>query len=249
MRPSNIKRIKTSQARGNWVKDPIGTKKDQIQDKQIMNIKKKIKKIEYNEEVLYVDVSSIGAVAIPETGLQLAGGGIAQAIERGDDPDQRQGNEITTTSLLFKANIQSNTAKLTPSRVRCVVYWDSQANGAVNVTSGTANSLMEASGSVDGTLDMRNQETIDRFTILMDKVYTLNPQLELTTTAGTVTANQPVSINISKRFRLGRKIQYSGSGNGIVDLVKNNICVVLISDSNTNPPTCTSALRLYFKDT
>lgn len=232
-----------------WNAPPSGTKKDQMQDKQISNIKKKIKKIEYNEEVKYVDVSSLGAVPIPETGLQLSAGGIAQAIERGDDPDQRDGNEIVTTSLLFKADIRTNTAKLTPSRVRCVVYWDSQANGAVNVTSGTANSLMEASGLVDGTLDMRNQETIDRFTILMDKVYTLNPQLELTTTAGTVTANQPVSLSISKRFRLGRKIQYSGTGNGMADLVKNNICVVLISDSNTNPPTCSSILRLYFKDT
>lgn len=55
---------------------------------------------------------------------------------------------------------------------------------------------MLASATVTGTYDFRNQITIDRYKILYDKTWTLNPQLKLTEAAGTVTDNQPIAKNI-----------------------------------------------------
>lgn len=224
-------------------------KKDMQQDKQIQNLKKKVKKIEYNEEVKYFDFGALNN-AIVETGTQLAGGGIAYAIVQGDGSTSRDGNEIITTSMLIRANITADVDKLSASFVRMVVYWDSQANGAINSTAGAegSNSLMLASALVPGHLDFRNQATIDRFTILYDKVFTLNPQVVLTTAAGITTQNIPVELFISKRFKLGRKIQYDANTGTVTDLVKNNICVTFISDNSTDPPLIDYNMRLYFKD-
>lgn len=224
------------------------TKKDQVQDKQIKSLKKKVKKIEYNEETLFND-SAQASVNIVETGALVGLGFIPGLIQQGDGDSQRTGDQISTTSLLFRGTISSATAKLTPSFVRMIVFWDSQANGAAPSVSGTANSLMLGSATVPGHLDFRNQDTIKRFSILYDKTYVLQPQQYLTDTAGTITANEVVSKYISKRIKLGRKIYYSGSTGAAADLVSNNICIAFISDNTTNPPILSYNCRLYYKDT
>lgn len=226
-------------------KTPLkGTRKDSQQDKQIKRLEKKVNRVLYLEEVKYFDYAG-AATAIPETGLLLND---MNFIQTGDTASSRDGNQIYATSLQIRAQIQTDQDIVVPQRVRMIVFWDNQSNGADASISGGVQSLMLASATVTGTYDFRNQITIDRYKILYDKTWTLNPQLKLTEAAGTVADNQPIAKNIEKYFKLGRVIDYSASTGAIVDLVKNTINVVFISDVGADQPTVTWNIRLLFKD-
>lgn len=231
--------------------EPQGTKKDMIQDKQIKNLKKKVKKIELDEEVKWVDVGA-SALAVPEAGVNLASGGIAFLVTQAAvaNENSRIGDSITTTSLLFRAQIYSALTDIQfGAPVRIIVFWDKQANGAVASISGTQNSLMQASGSVLGQLDHRNQKTIDRFDIIWDKTFNITPRTVHTVVAGVTTELTQTSLYISKRFKLGRKIRYTGNAGAITDIAGNNICVCAISSGATPvEPNINYNMRLYFKD-
>lgn len=228
-----------------------GSKVDRIQNKQIVNLKKKVRKIERDREVKWFDYGA-SAVAVTEAGVNLAAGGIAFGIIQAAvaNENSRIGDSITTTSLLLKMQIYNDSADLEfGSPCRVVVFWDSQANGAVPSISGTANSLMEASGVVLGHLDHRKQNTIDRFDILMDKVYNINPKTVSTfnVATGATTGLTSNAIYINKRFKLGRKIKYSGNAGAITDLAGNNICVAVISAA-ASQTLVSYNMRLHFKD-
>lgn len=222
-----------------------GTKKDQAQDKQIMNLGRRIKKIEFDNEVKYYDFAVQDQDMLEVGWLNNA---LCYGVLQGDAFNQREGNEIITTSLLIRGTILTDGLALAPSFVRMIVFWDKQTNNGAPTISGAANSLMSGSPTVGGHLDWRNQDTISRFDIISDKTYTLNPQVIKTLTASDVTANQPVSVAFSKRVRLGRKIKYLSSTGSAGDLVSNNIAVAFIGDSDTNPAQLDCNFRLYFKD-
>lgn len=234
--------------RSDFSKEPVAkTKKDQVQDKKIKNLNKKIKKIEFLDETKFVDTAAI--VTIPETGRLVST--LNYGILQGDGASTRDGNQVNTSSLIIRAVFATDVDKVSPSRVRMIVFWDKQCNGAdatVSAGAGSTVALMTASATVDGTLDHRNQLTIRRYDIIYDKVWTLNPQLKLTEAAGTVTDNQIISMHISKRFKLGRRLYYSASAGAITDIVSNSINVVFISDNDAEPPTVNYNMRLYYKD-
>jgi len=217
---------------------------NQRQDKEIANIKKTLKSKLFLEEVKWIDYAG-SANVIPETGLLLNDHNFVIA---GDTASDRDGNQIKATSLMIRAQLLSDQDLVIPQRVRMVVFWDTQTNGADASISGTVTSLMNASGTVTGTYDFRNQRTIDRYKILFDKVYTINPQLKLTEVGGTVTDNQPKAINIVKYFKLGRVIDYTASTGAITDLMKNSINVAFISDVGADQPTVNFNIRMNFKD-
>jgi len=217
---------------------------NQRQDKQIANLSKKMNRKLMLEEVKWFDYAE-SASNINETGLLI---NEHNFITTGDTSNSRDGDQIKATSLMVRAQIISDRDLVIPQRVRMIVFWDTQTNGANTSISGLVTSLMNASGTLTGTYDFRNQRTIDRYKILYDKVYTMNPQLKLTEVAGTVTDNQPKAINIVKYFKLGRVIDYTASTGAITDLMKNSINVAFISDVVADQPNLNVNIRLNFKD-
>lgn len=217
---------------------------NQRQDKEIANLRKEMRKKLFLEEVKFFDFAGATNV-IPETGLLLNDHNF---IQTGDTASSRDGNQIKATSLMIRAQLLSDQDLVVPQRVRMVVFWDTQTNGADCSLSGLTSSLMDASATVTGTFDFRNQRTIDRFKIIFDKVYTINPQLKLTEAAGTVTDNQPKAVSIVKYFKLGRVIDYTASTGAITDLMKNTINVAFFSDVAADQPTVSFNIRLNFKD-
>jgi len=228
-------------------KPPLkGTKKDTQQDKKIKQIEQKVNKVLFLDEVKFVDTAA-AATAIPETGLLI---NAMNFTTQGDGVSNRDGNKIQATSLMIRAELRTDVDQVVPQRVRMIVCWDTQANGANMVISGLLNTnpLMYASATVPGTFDHRFIQTMDRYKVIHDKLYTLNPQLKLTEAGGTVTDNQPISKNIIKYFKLGRPIEYNGNAGTVADLVKNSINVIFISDLAADQPTVQYNIRLHFKE-
>lgn len=238
---------------GYHFQDPIAhTKKDQVQDKQIVSLKKKVKKIQYDEDVKFIDYGA-AATAVLETGVNLAGGGIAFGITQGDTDVTRDGDSIIATSLILRAQLYSDVDRIAFGNfVRVIVYWDKQPNGAVATVSGAAGSqsLMLASGAVPGHLDHRNQLTINRFDIIWDKTFCWNANTvqSFTPATGATTGLTQTSIAFQKRFKLNRKIRYLASAGAITDMIGNNLCVSVIGNSDTDPALISYNMRLYYKD-
>lgn len=51
-------------------------------------------------------------------------------IQTGDTASSRDGNQIYATSLQIRAQIATDQDLVVPSRVRMIVFWDNQSNGA-----------------------------------------------------------------------------------------------------------------------
>jgi len=210
-------------------------------------LNKKIKKIENNLiELKYKDTFNNGSL-IPNTGLlindmNITNAGAAQL-------PVRDGLEITATSLTYKMLIQSDIDNLVASRVRVVVFWDRQPNGANAILFGD-NGLLENNIVTNLVVAPRNYKTIDRYTIIDDNVHVLNPNQAFTVTpdTGITTAVIPITYCIEKYHKLSRQMKYDAAAGAITDCVTNTINVALFSDLAAEQPTLVSGIRLYYKD-
>lgn len=159
----------------------------------------------------------------------------------------RDGLDIVASSLTMKAYILADPDQLVGSRVRCVVFWDRQPNGADAVLLGD-NGLLDNTVVTDPTLSPRNYKTIDRYKILEDFNIVLNPQMAATEAAGAVTTVIPMEAHFNKYYKLSRTIKYDGTANDITDLVTNSMNVAYFTDLVTNQPLLTQGTRMYYKD-
>jgi len=225
----------------------VATKKKAPSNK---SLNKKIKNIENNLiELKYKDVFN-SATAIPVTGLLINGmnftsydGGFAANPER-------SGNEIRATSLSIKGTIKTDFDNLDGARVRMIVFWDRQPNGANAVMLGD-NGLLQNNVVTNPVFAPRNYSTIDRYTILYDEIFAVTPQAGLTVVAGVTTQVLEVNKIIDKYLKLSRQMKYDANNeNAITESVSNSINVMLIGDEATagEQATWTGGVRLYFKD-
>ena len=159
----------------------------------------------------------------------------------------RDGLEINATSLTMKTYILADEDQLLASRVRCIVFWDRQPNGADAILAGD-NGLLENNIVTDLTVAPRNYKTIDRYKILDDFIMVLNPQQAKTESAGAVVTVFPMEVCFSKYYKLSRSMKYDGTGGTIADSVTNTINVAYFTDLTTNQPLVTQGTRLYYKD-
>lgn len=180
---------------------------------------------------------------------------IQSVVENG-----RVGDEIETTSILIRGFIQANPLRFEATTVRLILFWDRQANGtqpAVVITPFVdANlTLLDNSNAVTPNfLDFQKFTTIERYTILWDKVFNLNPMSytaisnPVPPAAQVVTAETPVFKTFQKRIRLGRKCRYNAAANVFTSITTNSLWLAAISSSNATLPTVAWLTRLYYKD-
>jgi len=204
----------------------------------------KIKRIQRNVEIKHKDYEINGS-AVTTTGLLLDDHNF---VQEGDTNITREGAIIRATSLQFIGRFTTDGTILdTATRIRMIVFWDSQTNGAVPNLSGV-NGILDVL-TIDGlTFSPRQTNTLKRYKVIYDKIYTVNPQLDFVRlpATGTITANVKVHKPFRLRFKLSRAITYSGNAGTIADLVSNGIYIFCMSDSDTVG--VSGGIRLYFKD-
>lgn len=213
-------------------------------------LNKKIKHIENNLiELKWFDVFRASTDATV-AGVQ----DYLTAIPQGDTALTRTGNVIAPTSVQCRITLfSSNTQLNADQRVRYIVFWDRQANGAVPVLTGgpTTQSLLDIGTITDPTLCPRNYNTIERFKILKDKLVTLTPQIALRTTLTGANDDLVTSMPVTKTFihhiKLSRMVKYNDAAAGIASAVTNALHFCFLTDLASSGG-LQAGFRVYFKD-
>lgn len=210
-------------------------------------LNKKIKKIQKLQELKYVDTYFNDTV--DNTGSDAA---LLNSLQNGDGPNQREGNEVYFTSLQMRGSITVDPEWLQPTIVRLLVIWDRQANGGVPVvTSALPGAGLLANNIVtDLTESPFTYEQQERYRVIYDKRFVLNPQMAQTTASGAVTTVFPVSVLFKKKIKLSRTTKWTINGAGITTINSNSLFFIAISNQPTGlvEPLVQVGFRAYFKD-
>lgn len=192
------------------------------------NLDRRIRKLERADELKYHDVLNTTALG---TGTLLS----LNLIPQGDDFNNRVGEEITSRYLNMKLRF-TQPASTDSSNIRTILMWDKQANGASPVVYTSTNM---ATGILDDTLinyptlSPHNYRASERYTVLWDKTFVINPESS---------AVQKI-ITVKKNFNLKQaRIKYSGSGSAITDIASRNLVFLIIGTA-----TSTAAPVLTFR--
>jgi len=192
------------------------------------------------------------AATITHTGVNLEGQWL---ITQGTAYNNRVGNKISPTSMQMKVSIVSDPDQNNaPVLVRMIAFWDRQVNGASPVLLNYNNGLLDPTTITNPVYAPRNYNTLERYTIVEDKVMILNPVnfKEYVTADGDslVSQTQPIVKFISRRYPLSRVVKYDTNGGTMADLVSNAFYVCFICDTSnaTIQPLMSGGIRLYYKD-
>lgn len=231
-------------------KMPVARKSiDNRQNKAIVNLSKKVKKIENDTELKHKDVLYANTDVIPATQVLWA---THNYIAQGTSSITRLGNMIAPTSYQIRVRFRADNAQVTEdSRVRMIIFWDRQCNGADPDPTGV-DGLLDDSVITNQIFAPRNYNTLERYKIVKDETFTLHPVLATTTVVatGVVSVVQRVSIQKTYFIKSSRLLKYSGNAGTVADLVSNALYVLFYSDiaGGTNPPEVDGGVRMYFKD-
>lgn len=222
-----------------------GTKKDTLQDKKLDNLTKAVKRIEGEAELKWVDEYSAGT-PVSNAGI-LVNIPLSPAPVLGDGVNNRQGNAIQMTSWHIKALFLNNPSPVDPTRIRCLVVVDKEFDGVPP----TLLNVLDTTTIADLTIAPRNHNLIDRFKILYDKTFYLQPAVIFDVDiAGTTTAviRRGKMINIFLKIR--HKIQFVSSTGTTLDLTGYVPLFYAVSDRAplTTEPIMTFSGRVMYKD-
>lgn len=168
-----------------------------------------------------VDTAVVGAV--DSTGSVTLINGIA----RGDDINERDGREVTMKSIQCTVQLYvTDTTGLDQSQ-RILVVYDKQTNAAAPAVT----DILTAAT----VFSPRNLENRKRFTVLMDRCYTLNASAE---------------SGSSRLFKWYRRLRHpitfnSGNAGTVADIVTGGLYVVLIG--NRAAGATAGAIDSYFR--
>lgn len=213
--------------------------------KKINNLDRKIKKINNNIELKHTDAYFNEVVSNDGSDLLLLNG-MGEGLTVAD----RIGGQVTATSIQLRGQITTSEDNLSSTRVRVIAFWDKQANGAIPITGvGTTagGELLDATIVDDPTLSPFNYKANDRYRVIYDKIFTLNPHVVLETNEDITTKVVPVSLQFKKKIKLGRVTKYDEGVTGIASILTNSLFLVFYSQEGDDPSVQVGT-RLYFKD-
>lgn len=204
---------------------------------------KKIKKLQRDQELKYVDIYQANNDITTGAFVVLLNGMVT-----GTDSNERIGDEVRATSIQWRMNFSSDPTGTIPVAVRMILFWDKQANGLAPVIAGGggATSLLDTTTVTDLLLAPYNHESSDRFRVLYDKTFTLEPYA-LAVGGG---AAMQRYITMHKKINLSRRVKYDGDTAAFTDVVTNSLWFTFMSDiaaAGINPQVEFGS-RFYFKD-
>jgi len=216
----------------------------------LKKVNQKVKKMQSDVELKYTD-TQFGVNVTTAGQLFLLNG-----IPRGDSQAGRIGSQVHNTSIQGRFRIRTNIANITaPTTLRMIIFWDRQANGLIPQIGSDPFATSDPA-----LLDIRivqavsyapfQRETSDRFRVLYDKLFTINPpmQREVTPATGLIASTFLYETNGKVKIPLSRTTKYDTAGNLVADINTNSLYVCFITELNANGPNVYGGFRLYYKD-
>ena len=153
-------------------------------------------------------------------------------IPQGTTKNSRIGNKCTVTNInVHGVLIQTGQAanSVLGDKVRWIVFVDRQANGAVPVA--ISDLIQTMPGATTNFNSFRNMDNVDRFVILKDKTYTLNPPTQNAALGSCQTLRE---IKMNKKCNI--PLEFSSTTGAITEIRSNNILCLFINaaDNLTN---------------
>jgi len=226
-----------------------GTKTEVIRKRvpRISTLNKKIKRIEDTRELKYNDTVLSNSNVDDAGNLTLLNG-----VANGDQQFQRTGAEVQSTSIQIRGYFSNNSLEIAGTIYRMIIFWDRQCNGAAPLLVSTSNStpgLLYATTGGESVNYPFMYETNDRFRVIYDKRFVINPRLVGSTTTGDTDAVGVMRLLFKKKIKLNRRVKYDDINASVSDINTNSLWVAFLSnDTATNLPTVTYNARYYFKD-
>lgn len=218
-----------------------GTKKDHVQDKQLVSLNRRVHKINKIFELKHLDIQASISPATAGT-FQLLNG-----MAEGDSPILRDGNDMNATSIQWRMRVVGDVDAIAGGFcIRHIIFWDQQANGVAP----TLAELLDLSVINTGVIAPYNRNNQKRFKIIEDKSLTLNPNLATTTVVATGVVSTVFSLRQMShgKRQLSRQVKYIGNGATIASIGTNSLYSVMVSDSNTEVPIVQMGYRYFAKD-
>lgn len=185
-------------------------------------------------------------------------------IQQGPGLSQRIGNKVSLKSLRLRfciVNTVLTNISPVPPDVRVMVVYDRQPNGTYPAANDLLNSLNQANALTNPTLDdlvttNLNPNNFERFTVIMDKSFTL-PSFE--STQDTVTNNGPTGDGMKSPWWIDEYIKlkgleccYKGTTNPEVvgDVTTGNLFIMCVGENApiSTPWAFKGTARLRFHD-
>lgn len=218
---------------------------------RISTVNRKIKKISDMIELKRVDSFFNNNVGNDGSDVLLM-----NAMATGTTAATRVANQVQATSLQFRGSIEADPDSLESATIRVIVFWDRQPNGAAPITASTSApgdmALLDTAVVTVPVLAPYNYSAIERYRVLYDKTFSLNPKVvqQSTIATGVTTTDQvvPVRIYFKKKIKLNRMVKYDAGVGNITDITTNSLYAVFYSDNAANEPTLQFGARFYFKD-
>lgn len=216
------------------------------QDKAILNINRKIRKLEDEVETKYFDQHI--SLACTTAGTQQCLNGMAV----GNNQITRVGAQIKVTSIQLRLTFTSLNSYVGPQTIRVILFWDRESNGAAPtlqgdpIGAGTSALLNQAAIGAANVNNPYQFENKHRFHVLMDKWIVINPLTVNTTAAGVTTVVVPMEKHVMKIKKCPRIVKYDQTTAGIGSINTNSLNIAVFSDFASSSVDGTS--RLYFKD-
>lgn len=227
---------------------------------------KKIKKIENDQELKQrLDVYS-GMTLTPDASLAANSNYklINDSLDQGTGVTDRIGDQVRITSAMLRIRVTTDKDSLTTSLIRCLVFWDKQANGAAYGYDGTnpnlgsnLGPLITPASSVSYVYAHYNPYTCGgratRYKILYDKIWTVNPQTinDFDEANGNTKAVNLAVIQKNLKIKVNKKMQFKrgiATGN-LADIQTGALWCVMVSDSTANQePSALISFKLNYKD-
>jgi len=221
---------------------------------------KRIRRLENAPELKYEDV--LDSSSWDGTGHAHSCTTLAQS----DSIDGRVGLEVTAKYLdisctVYRTLAQNALDPMSAYAFRMIVFWDKQANAntafsAFTNAVGSTTDTLRATALLDNLAGQNvlnafpNYPTRDRFTILYDKVYHMNPKASIWDAGNSVPASADISMHIKKRINLHNAIiKYGSSDPTQVGLASRNLVVFFVSTYAGSADNTTNCItRFWYTD-
>lgn len=145
---------------------------------------------------------------------------LAQGVNNG----QRIGLSVSLKSCAYRYEVDINSAGTVPVNGRCILIWDRQINAATPTVTDILNSSTY--------LSYLNLAAKDRFTVLRNDLWSLNPQGNTT-------------VFFQGFVKINMQVTYATSGSSPVS---GGLLLLMISDQTTSLPNLTGCWRMRYID-
>lgn len=181
----------------------------------------RINRLRKQGEMKYEDVSN--ASAISPTGTIIALSTLAQ----GDNVEERVGEEVTQKYMNMNCFL-THSPDVNPGLVRVIVFWDLQTNAVGPTALASTDPQLGLLDNVIITsplLSPHNYRCHDRYKVLYDKVWIINP----------LSSAVLATHHVKKNFNLhNAKIKYGSSNSGVAGIVGRALYCMVIGPTNAN---------------